>query len=125
MWERNVTPASLTRLRAARLKTWKPPESVRIGPSQPMNRCKPPAPATTFSPGRRARWNVLARIIRVPVARSWSGVIPLTVACVPTGMNAGVSIVPWGVSSKPVRAAEPGSRAVRWKRSGDRGRAAS
>ena len=32
---------------------------------------------------------MLASSIRVPVARSWSGVRPLTVAWVPTGMNAG------------------------------------
>ena len=29
--------------------------SVRIGPSQPMNECKPPSAATSSSPGRRAR----------------------------------------------------------------------
>ncbi len=68
--ERNATPASVTRFRAAMLKTWNPPESVRIGPSQPMNRCRPPARATTSSPGRNARWKVLARIIREPVAAS-------------------------------------------------------
>ena len=46
----------------------------------------------------------------MPVARSWSGVSPLTVAWVPTGMNAGVSTGPCGVCSRPRRAAEPGSR---------------
>ena len=40
--EAKVTPSSSTRRRWPRLKTWKPPESVRIGPSQPMNRCRPP-----------------------------------------------------------------------------------
>ena len=34
---------------------------------------------------------------------------PLTVAWVPTGMNAGVSTVPLRVSSRPSRASEPGS----------------
>ena len=48
----------------------------------------------------------------VPVARSWSGVSPLTVAWVPTGMNAGVSSRPCGVSSRPSRAPEAGS----WRR---------
>ena len=43
--------------------------------------------------------------ISVPVARTCSGVIPLIVACVPTGMNAGVSTVPCGVLSRPRRAA--------------------
>ncbi len=37
-------------------KTWKPPLSVRIGPSQPMKRCSPPSFATSSSPGRSARW---------------------------------------------------------------------
>ena len=32
----------MIRLRSARLNTWNPPESVRIGPSQPMNVCNPP-----------------------------------------------------------------------------------
>ena len=59
---------------------------------------------------------MLARIIRDPVAASWSGVIPLTVAWVPTGMKAGVSTEPWGVSSRPVRAHEPGSWPVQAKR---------
>ena len=36
--EVKVTPSSSTRRRCASEKTWKPPESVRIGPSQPMNR---------------------------------------------------------------------------------------
>ena len=44
---------------------------------------------------------MFASSMRVPVARSWSGVSPLTVACVPTGMNAGVSTEPCGVSSRP------------------------
>jgi hypothetical protein len=34
-----------------RLKTWKPPESVRIGLSQPMNWCRPPTVSITSSPG--------------------------------------------------------------------------
>ena len=35
--------------------TWKPPLSVRIGPSQRMNACSPPSFATSSSPGRSAR----------------------------------------------------------------------
>ena len=38
-------------------------------------------------------------------------VTPLTVPAVPTGMNAGVRTVPWGVSSSHARAAHSGSRA--------------
>mmetsp|Transcript_25459 Transcript_25459/g.75636 ORF Transcript_25459/g.75636 Transcript_25459/m.75636 type:complete len:233 (-) Transcript_25459:667-1365(-) len=37
-------------------KTWKPPESVIIGPSWFMKRCSPPAPATTRGPGWTSKW---------------------------------------------------------------------
>ena len=38
MWELKRHPSSvILRIRASE-KTWKPPESVRIGPSQPMKR---------------------------------------------------------------------------------------
>ena len=40
-----------------------------------------------------------------PVARTVSGSSPLTVACVPTGMNAGVRTGPCGVANSPQRAA--------------------
>ena len=40
-----------------------------------------------------------------PVARTVSGARPLTVAWVPTGMNAGVRTAPCGVVSSPQRAA--------------------
>ena len=53
--ERNATPPSVSLERAARLKTWNPPESVRIGPYQPMKPWRPPIRATTSSPGRSAR----------------------------------------------------------------------
>ena len=56
MWERKNAPASLTFTCLARLNTWKPPESVSVGPSQPMNRASPPPCATISSPGRRWRW---------------------------------------------------------------------
>ena len=42
MWLRNVTPSSSTMRRSPSDTTWKPPESVRIGLSQAMNRCSPP-----------------------------------------------------------------------------------
>jgi hypothetical protein len=103
-WLAKVTPSSSTRLRWARLKTWYPPESVRIGPSQPMNRCSPPSRAIRSWPGRSDRWYVLARMIWAPAVRRSPGVRLLTVACVPTGMNCGVSIVPCGVVNLPMRA---------------------
>ena len=39
----------------AREKTWNPPESVSMGPSQVMNLCRPPHSFTSSSPGRRCR----------------------------------------------------------------------
>ncbi len=50
-WERKVTPSSLTFRKGARLKIWKPPESVRMGPSQCMKRCRPPNWAMASTPG--------------------------------------------------------------------------
>ena len=47
-----MTPSSSTASSVSRSeKTWKPPESVRIGPSQPENACKPPCSETMSSPG--------------------------------------------------------------------------
>src|SRR4051812_13686503 len=43
--------------------------------------------------------------MRAPTCSSWAGVSPLTVACVPTGMNMGVSTGPCGVCKRPRRAA--------------------
>ena len=103
-------------MRSARLKTWKPPLSVRIGPSQPMNACRPPSAATVCSPGRSARWYVLARIICAPVSRSRPGSTPLTVPCVPTGMKAGVSTTPCGVVKRARRARMRRRRAAASKR---------
>ena len=55
-WLRNVTPSSSTTRRSPSETTWKPPESVRIGPSQSMNRCRPPSRSIRSWPGRRYRW---------------------------------------------------------------------
>ena len=55
-WERKVTPsASILRSPDSDM-TWKPPESVRIGPGQSMKRCRPPNSATRAAPGRSMRW---------------------------------------------------------------------
>ena len=56
MCERNVTPPPSYRRRPARENTWNPPESVRIGPLQPMKRCSPPTRSMTSTPGRSKRW---------------------------------------------------------------------
>ena len=85
-------------------KTWKPPESVRIGPSQLMKACRPPSSAIRSSPGRKCRWYVLPSSIVVPIARSSSGSTDFTVAFVPTGMKAGVGTSPCAVCSTPARA---------------------
>src|SRR5262245_49255258 len=59
----------------------------------------------TSSPGRKCRWYVFPRITPAPSTRTSSGWSVLTVAFVPTGMNAGVGIAPCAVSRSPARAA--------------------
>ena len=71
-----------------------------------MNWCNPPSCSTIFSPGRSARWYVLAKTMFAPVARSSSISKPLTVPCVPTGMKAGISTGPCGVINVERRARE-------------------
>ena len=108
MCERKVTPASVIRFARGEAEDL---EAARIGQDRPVPAHEAVQAARRghdSSPGRRARWKVLARIIRVPVATSWSGVSPLTVAWVPTGMKAGVSTVPCGVSSRPRARPSPG-----------------
>ena len=46
-----VTPSSVILRRPERLKTWKPPESVRIAPGQDMKRCSPPSCRISSWPG--------------------------------------------------------------------------
>src|SRR4051812_33631341 len=70
-----------------------------------MNRCSPPASATSSSPGRKCRWYALPRMIWAPSARTSSGVTLFTVAFVPTGMKTGVCTSPCAVRSTPARAA--------------------
>ncbi len=103
--ETNVAPSSSTEATRRRLTSWKPPLSVRMGPSQPMNAWSPPARSTRSTPGRSARWYALHSTMSAPQARTSSGSSALTVACVPTGMKAGVGTSPWRVRSTPLRAA--------------------
>jgi hypothetical protein len=77
--------------------TWKPPESVNVGPSQFMKRAKPPAASSTSSPGRSNRWKALASRHCAPRSFICSGNTAFIAACVPTGTKAGVRISPWGV----------------------------
>ena len=51
-----VTPSSSIFILWLSENTWKPPESVRIGPSQFMNRCRPPSRSMRSAPGRTCRW---------------------------------------------------------------------
>jgi hypothetical protein len=74
-----ATPSSLILRKAPRLKTWKPPESVRIGRVQPMKRCSPPCARITSSPGRSHRWKVLPSTICAPDSTSSAGLIAFTV----------------------------------------------
>ncbi len=46
------------------------------------------------APGRSIRWYVLPRTMRAPVDATSPGVSVLTLPCVPTGMNVGVSTGP-------------------------------
>ena len=104
MWLRKSTPSSRILRSPASENTWNPPESVSMGRFQFMKECSPPALSTRSSPGRRCRWYVLESIICAFISSSSRGSMVFTVACVPTGMNMGVSITPWGVCSLPRRA---------------------
>ncbi|MCY1250392.1 hypothetical protein D9M72_640300 [compost metagenome] len=73
-----VTPSSVILRRSPSENTWKPPESVRIGLSQPIKRCRPSWALTTSSPGRSHRWKVLPRMICASISLSSSGDIALT-----------------------------------------------
>ena len=77
--EANFTPSSVILRSAPRLNTWKPPESVRIGASQPMKRCRPPCLAITSVPGRSHRWKVLPSTIWAPTSFSSAGDMAFTV----------------------------------------------
>src|SRR5436190_16952525 len=76
-----------------------------MGPSHCMNSCSPPTSRTNSSPGRRGRWYALARIICARIACRSVGSSALTVARVPTAMNAGVTTTPCGVANRAARAA--------------------
>src|SRR5437867_2245925 len=60
-------------------------------------------------PGRMRRWQVLPRMICVPISINSRGSSAFTLPWVPTGMNTGVSMTPWPVVSRPRRALESGS----------------
>ncbi len=103
--ERNLTPSSLILRISASENTWKPPESVSIGPSQCMNSCNPPWFRMISVPGRNMRWKVLPRMISAPLCATSSGVTLLTQPYVPTGMKAGVRTSPRRSRSVPHLAA--------------------
>jgi hypothetical protein len=75
----NFTPSSVILRSSPRLKTWKPPESVRMGLSQCMKPCRSPSRRMISVPGRSIRWKVLPSTISAPTSSSSSGVIALTV----------------------------------------------
>ena len=52
----NVQPSSVSLRISDNENTWKPPESVKIGLSQPINSCRPPNCSMTSKPGRSHRW---------------------------------------------------------------------
>ena len=102
--DRNVTPVVGHPAAVGQAEDLEP---ARVGEDRPVPahervqapRAPPPRPHRAAGPGDRC-WPAASAC---PVARSWSGVSPLTVAWVPTGMNAGVSTEPCGVSSSPSR----------------------
>ena len=77
--EAKVTPSSLILRMAPRLNTWKPPESVRIGPFHCMKSCRSPWRWITSVPGRNQRWKVLPRMICAPMSSMSRGNMPFTV----------------------------------------------
>ncbi|MEC5206592.1 hypothetical protein QF022_001548 [Vogesella perlucida] len=76
LWK--VTPSSEILFMAPRLNTWKPPESVRMGLSQPMKSCRPPNCSMISRPGRSHRWKVLPRMIWALMSCSSCGLIAFT-----------------------------------------------
>ena len=70
-----------------------------------MNRCSPPSRATRSAPGPKHQMIGVAEDDVGARRAHLSGFIALTVAAVPTGMNAGVRISPRGMAIVPVRAA--------------------
>ena len=62
-----------------RLNTWKPPLSVRIGPSQPMNACRPPSAAHRLDAGtQRQVVRVGEHDLRAELARARAACMPFT-----------------------------------------------
>ena len=103
--ELKTTPSSLILLSFARLNTWNPPLSVKIGLSQLVNLCKPPISYTRSSPGRTWRWYVLQSITWQPIFFKSSVESPPFIAAeVATFIKAGVCTVPWTVSNCPLLA---------------------
>ena len=106
MCERKVTPFSSSLRSAASDITWKPPESVRIGHGQLAKACRPPSAATRSAPGPQHQViGVAEDDVGAERRAPGPGYIAFTVPAVPTGMKAGVRIVPRGSAISPVRAA--------------------
>ena len=112
MCERNQTPSSSMRAQSREAEHLK---AAAVGEDRPRpthERWRPPASRTSSAPGRKYRWYVLPRMISAPSSSSSSGVIALTVPCVPTGMKTGVSTSPCGVYKRPRRAAVSASSLI-------------
>ena len=103
--EWNATPSSVIFLNELKLNTWNPPLSVNIGLSHFIKLWSPPASFTISWPGLKYKWYVFDNIICAFTSSfNSSGVIDLTVACVPTGIKIGVCISPCGVWITPLLA---------------------
>ncbi len=85
-------------------KTWKPPESVRIGLSQPHEAVQAAEVADDVEPGPQEQVERVAEDDLGADAVELARRIALTEPYVPTGMNAGVSTVPRANVMRPRRA---------------------
>ena len=103
--ERNVTPFSSTLRSSASDMTWKPPESVRIG-TRPVHEGVQAAERRDALGARPQHQMIGVAEHDIGAGRAHIvGCTPLTLACVPTGMKAGVRTRPCGVAISPLRAA--------------------
>ena len=101
-----MTPSSVILRSLARLNTWKPPLSVRIGPSQRVNLCSPPISATSLSPGAEVEVvGVAEHDLGADLLEVLGGQPAFDSAGGRHVLERGVCTVPWTVQNSPRRAA--------------------
>ena len=100
MWERKVTPSSSRRRRWAGLKTWKPRQVSEEGAVPGHEAVQAPQAGHRLRPGAQGEVVGVGQDDLGPQGAQLRGVEDFTVACVPTGMKAGVRTGPCGVSKR-------------------------